>query len=147
MEHKTITTPKGKKRRSSTTIALIAHDAKKVDIVMFVNEHRELLKDCQLIATGATGDSIMKSTGLEVMCMLAGPNGGDLQIGGLIASGEIDLVIFLRDPLSAQPHDPDISALMRVCDVHNIPLATNPASARLLLQSIASPPDIVARAS
>jgi methylglyoxal synthase len=141
LEHKTITTPKGKKRRSSTTIALIAHDAKKVDIVMFVNEHREL------IATGATGDSIMKSTGLEVMCMLAGPNGGDLQIGGLIASGEIDLVIFLRDPLSAQPHDPDISALMRVCDVHNIPLATNPASARLLLQSIASPPDIVARAS
>jgi methylglyoxal synthase len=70
--------------------------------------------------------------------MLAGPDGGDLQIGGLIASGEVDLVIFLRDPLFAQPHDPDISALLRVCDVHNIPLATNPASADMLLKGITS---------
>jgi methylglyoxal synthase len=147
LEHKTVTTPKGKKRNGKTVIALIAHDAKKVDIVMFAREHIDLLKNCQLIATGATGDNIMKSTGLEVKCMLAGPNGGDLQIGGLIASSEVDLVIFLRDPLSAQPHDPDISALLRVCDVHNIPLATNPASARLLLRSIASQPEILAQAS
>lgn len=146
MEHKTVTTPKGKKRKSEATIALVAHDAKKIDIVMFATEHIGLLKDCQLIATGATGENIMKNTGLDVKCMLAGPDGGDLQIGGLIASGEVDLVIFLRDPLSAQPHDPDISALLRVCDVHNIPLATNPASARLLLQGIARQPNILAPA-
>lgn len=147
LEHKTVTTPKGKKRKSETTIALIAHDAKKVDIVMFASEHFGLLKDCQLIATGSTGENIMKNTGLDVKCMLPGPNGGDLQIGGLVASGEVDLVIFLRDPLFAQPHDPDISALMRVCDVRNIPLATNPASARLLLHSMAQRPDILAPAS
>ena len=147
LEHKTVTTPKGKRRKGNTTVALIAHDAKKVDIVMFASEHFDLLKGCQLIATGSTGENIMKNTELDVKCMLAGPNGGDLQIGGLIASGEIDLVIFLRDPLFAQPHDPDISALMRVCDVHNIPLATNPASARLLLHSIAKQLDILTPAS
>lgn len=147
MEHKTVTTPRGKRRNGKKCVALIAHDAKKVDIVMFARDHIELLKDCQLIATGATGENIMRSTGLEVKCMLAGPNGGDLQIGGLIASGEVDLVIFLRDPLSAQPHDPDISALLRVCDVHNIPLATNPASARLMLEGIADRPERLPTAS
>jgi methylglyoxal synthase len=138
MEHKTVTTPKKKKRVDKTTVALIAHDAKKVDIVMFANEHRETLKRCELVATGSTGMQIIEKTGLEVKCMLGGPEGGDLQIGGLIASGEIDLVIFLRDPLFSQPHDPDISALLRVCDVHNIPLATNPASADMLLKGITS---------
>ena len=69
--------------------------------------------------------------------MLGGPYGGDLQIGGLVASGEVDIVIFLRDPLAAQPHDPDIKALLRVCDVHNVPLATNTASARLILEGLA----------
>jgi methylglyoxal synthase len=147
LEHKTVTSPRGKKRRSKATIALIAHDAKKVDIVMFAKEHVDLLRECQLIATGATGHYITNNTGLDVKCMLGGPDGGDLQIGGLIASGEVDLVIFLRDPLSAQPHDPDISALLRVCDVHNIPLATNPASAHLLLRSMAGKPDILAPAS
>ena len=143
MEHKTITTPKRKKRKSKATVALIAHDAKKVDIVMFTNEHQDSLRKCELIATGATGEEIVKNTGLDVKCMLGGPDGGDLQIGGLIASGEVDLVIFLRDPLFAQPHDPDISALMRVCDVHNIPLATNPASAHLLLRGIAQGVDTI----
>lgn len=146
MEHKTVTSPKGRRRRNKATVALIAHDAKKVDIVMFAREHIDLLRSCQLIATGATGRNIMKSTGLDVKCMLAGPEGGDLQIGGLIASGEVDLVIFFRDPLTAQPHDPDISALLRVCDVHNIPLATNPASARLMLQGIIRQPDALAPA-
>ena len=137
-EQKTVATPKQKKRSNKTMVALIAHDAKKVDIVMFANEHKDTLRDCDLVATGATGSQITEKTGLLVKCMLAGPEGGDLQIGGLIASGEVDLVIFLRDPLFAQPHDPDISALLRVCDVHNIPLATNPASADMLLKGITS---------
>jgi methylglyoxal synthase len=77
---------------------------------------------------------ISENTGLPVKLMLAGPNGGDLQIGGLVASGEIDMVIFFRDSLTSQPHEPDITALMRVCDVHNVPLATNPASAHMLLR-------------
>jgi methylglyoxal synthase len=136
MEHKTITTPKKKRRSEKTTVALIAHDAKKVDIVMFASDHRDALADCELVATGTTGRQIAEKTGLDVKCMLGGPEGGDLQIGGLIASGEVDLVIFLRDPLFAQPHDPDISALMRVCDVHDVPLATNPASAHMLLKGI-----------
>jgi methylglyoxal synthase len=77
---------------------------------------------------------IADNTGMQVKLMLAGPDGGDLQIGGLIASGEIDMVIFFRDALTAQPHEPDISALLRVCDVHNVPLATNPASGHMLLR-------------
>lgn len=136
VEHKTITTPKRKRRAEKTTVALIAHDAKKVDIVMFASDHRDALADCELLATGSTGKQVAEKTGLDVKCMLGGPEGGDLQIGGLIASGEVDLVIFLRDPLFAQPHDPDISALMRVCDVHDIPLATNPASAHMLLKGV-----------
>jgi len=146
LEHKTVTTPRGKRKGRRTTIALIAHDAKKVDMVMFAKEHYELLRDCQLVATGATGKHVTKNTGLAVKCMLSGPDGGDLQIGGLIASGEVDLVIFFRDPLTAQPHDPDISALMRVCDVHDVPLATNPASAHLMLRGIINLPDILAPA-
>ncbi len=138
MEHKTVSTPKRKRRVDRTTVALIAHDAKKLDIVMFANEHSDTLRECELVATGSTGRQIAEESGLEVKCMLGGPEGGDLQIGGLIASGEVDLVIFLRDPLFSQPHDPDISALLRVCDVHDIPLATNPASAHMLLKGITS---------
>ncbi len=122
-----------KKRSLTKTVAFIAHDAKKVDIVMFVSNHKDVLKEYEIIATGATGELIHKKTGLAVKQMLGGPDGGDLQIGGLIASGNIDLVIFLRDPLTAQPHEPDISALLRVCDVHNVPLATNLASAEVLI--------------
>jgi methylglyoxal synthase len=134
MEHKTITTPRRSRRRAESVVALIAHDAKKVDIVMFANQHIETLRKCTLLATGATGSMITQNTGMQVKLMLAGPDGGDLQIGGLIASGEIDMVIFFRDALTAQPHEPDIRALMRVCDVHNVPLATNPASAHMLLR-------------
>lgn len=134
--HKTVITIKGRKRINKKRVALIAHDAKKVDVVMFANTDRALLSKCDIIATGATGRMISEKTGLVVKKMLSGPEGGDLQIGGLIASGEIDLVIFLRDPLTAQPHEPDISALLRVCDVHNIPLATNLTSANLLLSGI-----------
>ncbi len=134
MQHKIVTTPAGRKRKEDgTAIALIAHDAKKLEMVMFATSCRDFLAGCNLVATGATGRLITEKTGLEVKGLLPGPEGGDLQIGGLIASGEIDLVIFLRDPLTAQPHDPDVSALLRVCDVHNVPLATNLASAELLL--------------
>lgn len=136
MEHKIITTPSSRKRGNKATVALIAHDAKKVDLVMFASEYAGILKDCDLVATGATGKKIIEKTGLRVQCMMSGPEGGDLQIGGLIASDEVDLVIFYRDPLFAQPHDPDISALLRVCDVHNVPLATNPASAKMLLKGL-----------
>jgi len=114
---------KGKrKKKVKPVVALIAHDAKKVDMVVFAKEEEERLVQCDLVATGATSETIMEKTALQVKRMLHGPEGGDLQIGGLVASGEVDLVIFLRDSLTAQPHDPDISALLRVCDIHNVPL-------------------------
>jgi methylglyoxal synthase len=108
-------------------IALIAHDAKKADMVAFCQINMGLLSVCELVATGTTGRIISEVTGLKIDRKLSGPFGGDIQIGSMIASGEIDAVIFLRDPLTAQPHEPDISALLRVCDVHNVPVATNRA--------------------
>ena len=117
-------------------IALIAHDTKKADILAFAVKNRDILEKCILIATKATGRLINSKTKLEVKEMMPGPEGGDLQIGGLVASEEIDLVIFLRDPLAKQPHDPDIAALMKVCDVHDIPLATNLSSAEILLKGV-----------
>jgi len=100
----------------------------------FCIEKLRYFKKCSLIATKATGRLINSKTDLEVKEMMSGPEGGDLQIGGLVASEEIDLVIFLRDPLAKQPHDPDIAALLKVCDVHDIPLATNLSSAEILLK-------------
>ena len=117
-------------------VALIAHDAKKADMLAFASKNEEFLKKFDLIATKGTGHLINEKTNLEAKEMMSGPEGGDLQIGGLVASEEIDLVIFLRDPLAKQPHDPDIAALMKVCDVHNIPLATNLSSAEILLRGI-----------
>jgi methylglyoxal synthase len=134
--HKIGVVKKTSKKIEKKRVALIAHDAKKVDIVMFADKHKDKLAQCELIATGTTGETIKSKTGLEVKRMLRGPDGGDLQIAGLIASGEIDLVVFLRDPLTAQPHDPDISALLRVCDVHDVPLATNHASAEALIKAL-----------
>ncbi|MDR7865678.1 MAG: methylglyoxal synthase [Sporomusaceae bacterium] len=118
------------------TIALIAHDRKKEEMLAFVAAYREVLACCQLIATATTGGLVARETGLEVKAYLSGPLGGDLQIGALIACQAVDAVIFLRDPLTAQPHEPDITALLRVCDVHNVPVATNEASAALLLKAI-----------
>ena len=117
-------------------IALIAHDKKKTEIVKLVLEYMDVFKDKTLYATGTTGRLISQATGLKVHCVLSGPMGGDQQIGARVADGGVGLVIFLRDPLTAQPHEPDVSALLRLCDVHNIPLATNLASAAVMLTSL-----------
>ncbi|ACL69247.1 dephospho-CoA kinase [Halothermothrix orenii] len=117
-------------------IALIAHDEKKDDIIEFARKHYDLLKKCKLIATGTTGKMIIDKVGLEVERMLSGPLGGDQMIGSRVAQEKLDGVIFLRDPLTAQPHEPDITALLRVCDVHNVPLATNLATADLILHKL-----------
>jgi methylglyoxal synthase len=117
-------------------IALIAHDKKKDDIVALAGEYREFLMRCKLMATGTTGGRLIDEIGLEVERMHSGPFGGDLQIGAHLVNGEIDCVIFLRDPMTPQPHEPDINALVRACDVHNIPCATNVSSARLVLSRL-----------
>ena len=117
-------------------IALIAHDRKKNDIVALAAEFRQTLSVHELVATGTTGGRLQVELGLEVERVLSGPLGGDLQIGARLATGGIDMVIVLRDPLTPQPHEPDINALVRACDVHNVPCATNVASARLLIASI-----------
>ena len=124
-------TPYG--RSFALKIALIAHDKKKDTIVAFARRHREALEQCELVATGTTGRRIAEATQLTVSTVLSGPLGGDQQIGAMVAREEVQAVIFLRDPLTAQPHEPDITALLRVCDVHNIPLATNEATAELIL--------------
>ena len=117
-------------------IALIAHDQKKADIVMLAREFAAFLRGCHLVATGTTGGRIHDEVGLEVERLLSGPLGGDLQIGARLAVGQVDAVIFLRDPMTPQPHEPDINALVRACDVHDVPCATNLASARLLLREL-----------
>lgn len=117
-------------------LALIAHDEKKPDLIEFVREHRDTLTDVDLIATGTTGTRVAEATGLDVDRQNSGPLGGDLMIGAEVAAGTCHAVVFLRDPQTAQPHEPDISALMRICDVKDVPLATNLASARPLLAAI-----------
>jgi methylglyoxal synthase len=119
------------------TIALIAHDHKKDDMVMLAREFAEFLAGCHLLATGTTGGRLQAEAGLEVERCLSGPMGGDLQIGARLAVGEVDAVVFLRDPMTPQPHEPDINALVRACDVHDVPCATNVSGARLLLRSLA----------
>ncbi len=117
-------------------IALIAHDKKKDDMMTLAFAYQSILKAHTLFATGTTGKRITEATGLLVHRFKSGPMGGDQQIGAMVAANEIDLVVFMRDPLTAQPHEPDVSALLRLCDVHNIPLATNMASGELLLRAL-----------
>jgi len=117
-------------------IALIAHDKKKDLMVEFTKKHKATLEKHALSATGTTGLRIIEATGLTVHRFLSGPLGGDQQIGAKIADEEMDMVIFLRDPLTAQPHEPDVLALLRVCDVHSIPLATNIRSAEIILNAL-----------
>jgi dephospho-CoA kinase len=119
-------------------IALIAHDEKKEDMIKFAKKHREVLANMRLIATGTTGQRLIDETGLDVERMASGPIGGDQMIGAEIAKNRLDGVIFLRDPLTAQPHEPDVSALLRLCDVHEIPLATNLATAEMIIHSLAA---------
>jgi methylglyoxal synthase len=114
-------------------IALIAHDKKKDDMIALAAEYVDFLRGCTLSATGTTGGRLINELGLEVKRMHSGPVGGDLQIGAQLVEGEIDCVIFLRDPMTPQPHEPDINALVRACDVHNIPCATNISTARMVL--------------
>ena len=117
-------------------IALIAHDHKKDDMVLVAKEFADFLSRCHLVATGTTGGRLHAEAGLDVECMVSGPMGGDLQIGARLAVGQIDAVVFLRDPMTPQPHEPDINALVRACDVHNVPCATKVAGARLILTGL-----------
>jgi methylglyoxal synthase len=120
-------------------LALIAHDEKKDDLVALAEEYRTTLSRLRLVATGTTGTRLREALGLPVELVNSGPLGGDLQIGARIASDAVDAVVFLRDPLSPHPHEPDIQALLKVCDVHDVPLATNVAAARILLDAIGAP--------
>ena len=117
-------------------IALIAHDKKKDEIIKLAIEYKDVRKEHELYATGTTGTLIMGETALNIKRMKSGPLGGDQQIGAMLADGNMDLVIFLRDPLTAQPHEPDVSALLRLCDVQSIPLATNKSSATVMLDAL-----------
>lgn len=118
------------------TIALIAHDGKKDDMVRFVQAHLAELAEFDLIATGTTGDRIQQAAGLPVTRMFSGPYGGDAQIAARVAEGQVAAVIFLVDPLYAHPHEPDIQGLLRICNVYNVPVATNEAAATLLLKGM-----------
>lgn len=111
------------------SVALIAHDRKKLDLAMFARDHKAVLERFDLIATGTTGSVLMDKSGLTIERLRSGPDGGDLQVGARVAEDKVLAVIFFRDPLTAQPHEPDVAALMRICDVHQVPLATNLATA------------------
>ena len=117
------------------TLALIAHDGKKADMIAFVMEHKQRLAEYNLLATATTGALIEEKTGLTVKQMLSGPLGGDAQIAAKVATGQVQLICFFLDPLGKHPHDPDIQSLLRICNVHNVPLATNIATAVLLIKA------------
>jgi methylglyoxal synthase len=122
-------------------LALIAHDSKKEDMTLLARAYREQLAQLELVATRGTGKLIQARVGLPVTLMESGPRGGDQQIGALVAGGDVRAVIFLRDPLTAQPHELDISALLRICDVHNVLLATNAATAEAVLHLVFEQPE------
>ena len=117
-------------------IALIAHNKKKDELIALAIKYKDTLAQHELVATGTTGALIMGETGLKIQRMKSGPLGGDQQIGSMVAEGKLDLIIFLRDPLTSQPHEPDVSALLRLCDVQSIPLATNVKSAEIMLGAV-----------
>ncbi|MGE5703828.1 MAG: methylglyoxal synthase [Clostridia bacterium] len=117
-------------------IALIAHDRKKEEMIQLAMAYEAILSEHELYGTGTTGARIMETTSLTVTRFLSGPLGGDQQIGARVAQNEMDMIIFLRDPLTAQAHEPDINALLRLCDVHKIPLATNLGTAEVLLKAL-----------
>jgi len=125
-----------KKEGIRMNIALIAHDEKKDEMMGFTRAYAAFFKKNTLYATGTTGQRIMEATDLHVHRCKSGPLGGDQEIGALVAQGKIDIVIFLRDPLTAQPHEPDVSALIRLCDVYDLPLATNVGTAEILINGL-----------
>jgi methylglyoxal synthase len=114
--------------------AMVALDEKKETLMNFCVEHRQALEGWEFIAIGSTGRRITDATGLPVRCYWSGPHGGDAQIAARVALGEVAAVIFLVDPLNAHPHEPDIQTLLQVCTVHNVPIATNLATAELIVQ-------------
>lgn len=115
------------------TIALIAHDGKKDDMIAFAEAHKDVLARFDLVATGTTGGLLIDKVGLQVTRMLSGPYGGDVQIAARVVEHQVAAVIFFVDQLEKHPHDPDIQTLLRLCNVHNVPLATNPATAELII--------------
>jgi len=119
-------------------IAVIAHDGKKAEMIQFLMNHKEIIlaNDIQLIATGTTGAKAIQAGFSKVTRFLSGPQGGDAQIAGRVAEGKTKLVFFFRDPLAKHPHEPDISMLMRLCDVHDVPLATNLSTANLIMKAV-----------
>ena len=117
------------------TLALIAHDGKKAEMVAFALKYRDVLDRYKLVATSTTGRLLTESANLEVERMLSGPIGGDAQIAAKVAEGKIAAVFFFVDPLGKHPHDPDIQSLLRICNAHNIPLATNPATAAFIIST------------
>jgi methylglyoxal synthase len=121
--------------KPSKRIALIAHDGKKSDLIDWVKYNKGTLENHHLLATRSTGQMVQNETGLSVTCFGSGPTGGDMQIGAKIVEGEIDFLIFFWDPLTPQPHDPDVKALLRIAVLYNIPTASNRATADFLISS------------
>ena len=121
--------------KSRDTLAVIAHDGKKADLIAWATYNRERLSEFDIVATATTGTLLRDKVGLDVQAVLSGPMGGDAQIAAMVAEGSIRAVIFFVDPLSAHPHDPDIQTVMRVCNVHAVPIATNVTGADLFLAS------------
>lgn len=117
-------------------VALIAHDRQKEELLAFLKEQRDYFSTVRLVATQSTGQRVASELGLSVQCVPHGPLGGDLVIGSMVVQGQVQAVFFFRDPLMAQPHEPDVSALLRVCDVHRVPLATNVATAQCLVAKL-----------
>ncbi len=123
--------------KSNKTLALIAHDGKKADILAFAMRYKSVLERYQLVATNTTGELLKEKCGLHIERMLSGPLGGDAQIAARVAEGRIEAVFFFVDPLGKHPHDPDIQGLLRICNAHNVPLATNSATAAFIISEIA----------
>jgi len=117
-------------------IALIAHNKLKTEMIRFCQKHEGILRNHQLFATGTTGHRIMEETELIIHCFKSGPLGGDQEVGAKVANGDIDLILFFRDPLTAQPHEPDVSALFRLSDVYKIPLASNVNTAEMFFKTL-----------
>ncbi|MFW5771989.1 MAG: methylglyoxal synthase [Phototrophicaceae bacterium] len=123
--------------KSNKTLALIAHDGKKADILAFAMRYKSVLERYQLVATSTTGELLKEKCDLNIERMLSGPIGGDAQIAARVAEGRIAAVFFFVDPLGKHPHDPDIQGLLRICNAHNVPLATNSATAAFIISEIA----------